>query len=112
MIRKQHPWLYLIRFSICSNGLLYNTPTVQNFLKKYANFLSFSVSVDGNKATLNILRDKIDEAIYLNKQESVTPAVVIQGTSSADEILKYKKLCDEGIITEEEFNMKKKQLME
>ena len=71
-----------------------------------------AISVDGNKATLNILRDKIDEAIYLNKQESVTPAVVIQGTSSADEILKYKKLCDEGIITEEEFNMKKKQLME
>lgn len=29
----------------------------------------------------------------------------------ADEILKYKKLLDDGIITEEEFNAKKKQLL-
>ena len=70
-----------------------------------------AISVDGNKTTLNILRDKIDESIYLNKQGSITSAVVIQGTSSADEILKYKRLCDEGIITEEEFNIKKKQLI-
>lgn len=31
--------------------------------------------------------------------------------SSADEILKYKKLLDEGIITQEEFDAKKKQLL-
>ena len=29
----------------------------------------------------------------------------------ADEILKYKKLCDDGIITEEEFQAKKRQLL-
>jgi hypothetical protein len=28
MIALNHPWLYFIRFSICSNGLLYNTPKV------------------------------------------------------------------------------------
>lgn len=32
-------------------------------------------------------------------------------TSSADEILKFKELMDQGIITEEEFNQKKKQLL-
>ena len=32
-------------------------------------------------------------------------------TSGADEILKYKKLLDEGIITEEEFLSKKKQIL-
>ncbi len=33
------------------------------------------------------------------------------GTDSADEIRKYKELCDDGIITEEEFEAKKKQLL-
>lgn len=32
-------------------------------------------------------------------------------TSSADEILKYKNLLDSGIITQEEFDAKKKQLL-
>ncbi|AFK87415.1 MULTISPECIES: SHOCT domain-containing protein [Thermoanaerobacterium] len=32
-------------------------------------------------------------------------------TSAADEIKKFKELLDEGIITEEEFNQKKKQLL-
>ena len=31
--------------------------------------------------------------------------------SAADEILKYKRLLDEGIITEDEFNAKKTQLL-
>lgn len=35
----------------------------------------------------------------------------IAKTSEADEILKYKKLFDEGIITEEEFITKKKQIL-
>ncbi len=34
------------------------------------------------------------------------------GTSSADEIRKYKELLDDGIITEEEFEAKKKQLLD
>lgn len=33
------------------------------------------------------------------------------GVSSADEILKYKQLLDQGVITEEEFQNKKKELM-
>ena len=33
------------------------------------------------------------------------------GFSEADEILKFKKLMDAGIITEEEFHAKKKQLL-
>ena len=49
MIELNHPWLYHIRFSICSNGLLYNTPKVQKFFEKYHDFISFSISVDGNK---------------------------------------------------------------
>ncbi len=36
----------------------------------------------------------------------------ISSTSSADEIMKYKKLLDDGIITQEEFESKKKQLLD
>ncbi|HIX15968.1 MAG TPA: SHOCT domain-containing protein [Candidatus Hungatella pullicola] len=32
-------------------------------------------------------------------------------TSEADEILKFKKLLDDGIITQEEFEAKKKQIL-
>ena len=34
-----------------------------------------------------------------------------EGVSEADEILKFKKLLDAGIITQEEFDLKKKQLL-
>lgn len=34
-----------------------------------------------------------------------------QQTSSAEEIMKFKQLLDDGIITQEEFEMKKKQLL-
>jgi sulfatase maturation enzyme AslB (radical SAM superfamily) len=49
MILLEHPWVYNIRMSICSNGILYETPKVQKFFNKYHNFISFSVSIDGNK---------------------------------------------------------------
>lgn len=48
-IQLNHPWTHRHRFSICSNGLLYFDPRVQNFLKKYHNKLSFSISIDGTK---------------------------------------------------------------
>lgn len=38
--------------------------------------------------------------------------VSVSGQSVADEIRKYKALADDGIITEDEFQAKKKQLLE
>lgn len=49
LIEKQHPWAMKTMFSICSNGILYFDPKVQDFLNKWANRLSFSVTIDGNK---------------------------------------------------------------
>ncbi len=49
MIIKHHPWIFRHRYSICSNGLLYFEPKVQNFIRKYNSSLSFSISIDGNK---------------------------------------------------------------
>jgi len=45
----------------------------------------------------------------LEKQSS--PAQIVTATSSADELKKYKDLLDSGIITQEEFDAKKKQLL-
>ena len=43
MIIKHHPWIFRHRYSICSNGLLYFEPKVQNFIRKYNSSLSFSI---------------------------------------------------------------------
>jgi hypothetical protein len=57
---------------------------------------------------------KADEIykILLDKiSESRNTTAVIQKESSADEIRKYKQLLDEGIINQEEFDIKKKELL-
>ena len=47
----------------------------------------------------------------LKFENSETTNVQVNNVSSADEIRKYKSLYDDGIITEEEFLNKKKQLL-
>lgn len=49
MVRRNHPWLHRFRISICSNGTLYFNPEVQEYIRKHARHLSFSISIDGNK---------------------------------------------------------------
>lgn len=41
-----------------------------------------------------------------------TIVTTTKATSRADEIMKYKKLLDSGVITQEEFEVKKKQLLD
>jgi len=56
---------------------------------------------------------------YLQQSQSAAPVIYANTTMSgnvmqyenADEIRKYKKLLEDGIITEEDFENKKKQLM-
>ena len=49
MIELNHPWATKFRLSICSNGVAYFNPKVQEYIKKYFRILSFSISIDGNK---------------------------------------------------------------
>lgn len=51
----------------------------------------------------------IFDTVRINSSESFSPQANIR--SEADEILKFKTLLDQGIITEEEFMAKKKQLL-
>ena len=49
LIELDHPWQNRFRFSMCSNGVLYFDPKVQEYFRKYGKYLSFSISRDGNK---------------------------------------------------------------
>lgn len=51
-----HPWADKFMLSICSNGVAYFEPKVQEFLKKHQKHLSFSVTIDGNKELHNACR--------------------------------------------------------
>lgn len=49
LINTNSPLLYFTRFMLCSNGTLYFDPKVQKFLDKYYQWISISISIDGNK---------------------------------------------------------------
>lgn len=49
MIEMNHPWRDKFMFSICSNGVLYMDERVQKYIRKHGKYLSFSISIDGNK---------------------------------------------------------------
>ena len=54
----------------------------------------------------------LETIIDLNRQNSNNhPTTIIQSDSVADEIIKFKSLLDQGIITQEEFDKKKKELL-
>lgn len=48
-IELNHPWQNKYCISICSNGVLYRDPKVQQFLQRNKDNISFSVTLDGNK---------------------------------------------------------------
>ncbi len=56
MFTLNHPWFDSYRFSFSSNGLLYNTEKVQEFIKKNKTHLSIGISVDGNKEKHDLQR--------------------------------------------------------
>ena len=60
-IKRNHIWLHNFRISIASNGILYFTPKVQHYLKKYKDFVSLTISVDGPKELHDAFRLDFDE---------------------------------------------------
>ena len=47
----------------------------------------------------------------ISAEQTKEEPIAVKAPSAADEILKFKKLADEGIITSEEFEAKKRQLL-
>ena len=81
--------------------------------------LTVRTSSGGIKFVMLKNRDELHETIsklLIERQEKEKPAVTTTirqeiPRSNADELKKYKELFDSGIITQEEFNAKKKQLL-
>lgn len=72
------------------------------------NSFTFDNDVDYQmEEVAQFVKKKVDEA----KQKKNAPVVVTGAVSNADELKKFKELLDMGIITQEEFDAKKKQLL-
>ncbi len=62
-IKKQlylldHPWFTNYRLNFSSNGMLYSTPAVQEYIRKNKEHVSIGLSVDGNKIKHDLQRIK------------------------------------------------------
>jgi len=77
----------------------------------------FAASSDENTITLSNsskvvqLAEKVAEYINAKIRDDKKNIGTVQQLSSADELKKFKELLDSGIITQEEFNIKKKELL-
>ena len=49
LFRRDHHWFNSYRFSMATNGLNYNSPKVQNFIKKNLSHLSLMITIDGTQ---------------------------------------------------------------
>jgi len=89
-----------------SSGLMNN---------KGSNFFNEnSFTWDTTTVTNDVMRkiaDYIQMKIEMNKQSKNQPSTVINQVSNAEELKKYKELLDSGVINQEEFDAKKKQLL-
>lgn len=53
---KNHRWKENYRLRITTNGLLYSSQPVQEFIRKYHSHLDISISIDGNEVKTNSAR--------------------------------------------------------
>ena len=70
-------------------------------------YMNFWVSNDTVEKIRNLALDAMEN--YKNKKNA--PSVTVNQVSAADELKKFKELLDSGIITQDEFDTKKKQLL-
>lgn len=86
-------------------GMMYGTLTI--------NTLGASVVVGVDKGAADNINDALNKIIYDLKNTAKT-SVVLNNSSAVtpvDEIRKYKELLDDGIISQEEFDKKKTELL-
>lgn len=88
--------------SIGTNGMTVRIDTIGD---EDCSFANYSPEV---RAALS---SKIQEIIDTYYAKSSTPTQIIQQKSPAEQIKEYKALLEEGIITQAEFDAKKKQLL-
>lgn len=104
-----HPWAYNYRISITTNGILYKNEKVQEFIEKNREFLSMSITIDGNKQLHDACRvfpdgrgsyDIVEDAVKLWVENDNLPATKL--TLAPPNIMylceSAKHLWDLGII--------------
>ena len=96
--------LGVLEFSMPGRDNGFTTTAVQ---ARMFNLNRFQFLVQYNDAA-RAIKDYVEDYIIKQPSQSTT---VIQQLSAADEIKKFKELLDMGIITQEEFDAKKKQLL-
>ena len=52
MFKRDHPWFKKYMFSFSSNGLLYNSAKVQDYISRNKNHISFGITIDGTRESL------------------------------------------------------------
>jgi len=86
-----------------SSGMLFGTITIDTIKEK------FNVGLDKIQAT-NI-NAEIHNLIHELKQKNESPATPAVSSDPTVELKKYKELLDTGVITQEDFDKKKAQLL-
>lgn len=56
MYEERHPWFDNYRFSISTNGILYDDPRVQSFIGRNKTHLSIGISIDGTQRKHDLQR--------------------------------------------------------
>lgn len=65
-----------------------------------------------SNGTVSFFADTVNKEIDIYKQAKNTPVTqVVNTTSTADELLKFKQLLDMGVLSQEEFDAKKRELL-
>ena len=76
-----------------------------------------AVSTSSGKISFIVMKNAdeiykvINDLIIARQSQKSAPTQITMSQSNADELKKYKELLDNGIITQEEFDAKKKQLL-
>ena len=65
---------------------------------------------EGKQRRLNMINDAIHDGRIARGEEGLYQGVNVQ-TNVADELVKFKQLADDGLITAEEFEQKRRQLL-
>lgn len=60
MYVKNHPWFNSYVFSLCTNGILYDTEAVQSYIEKNKAHVSFAITIDGTKEKHDLQRVRLD----------------------------------------------------
>lgn len=105
------------RLKISSNNLKF-TPFAMNqndIIMPFANIVNVEV-LDNGRITLNSMLESVDlQCKFAKELEKIIKEKINKNNSllvsNADELLKYAELFEKGLLTEEEFNLKKKELL-